>query len=117
MKIDLKPYICPQCGGKVNRATLICEMCGTAFKEEPGLMRIVVDRPGVHVLQANHIIGNEMLGALGLKEASEMCIRRLAAEFAESIAPFMNVETEWEPRTNQTMIRARLRVIDPDYRF
>ena len=117
MKNDLKPYICPQCGGKVNRATLICEMCGTAFKEDSGLVQVVVDRPGVHVLGAQGIIDDWELRPVGLKKASEICIRRLAQEFADSIAPFMEVETERAPWCDQTMIRATLRVVDPKYGF
>ena len=114
---DLKPYICTQCGGKVNRATLTCEMCGTTFKETPEPMKIVVDRPGVHVLSARQIVDGELLQTLGLKATSEMCIHHLAEQFADVIAPFMSVETERHPFENQTMMTARIRVVEPSYRF
>lgn len=28
---DIKPMICPNCGGHINRKTYICEYCDTQF--------------------------------------------------------------------------------------
>ena len=51
------------------------------------------------------------------KEMSEYAIRRLAQEFADGIAQFMEVQTMNEPRTHEVRFRARLRVLDSEYRF
>ena len=111
MKKDFIPYICPQCGGKVNRVTLICEMCGTAFKEEYS-SRIVIEQPGIHVLTAITPVDDYALRALGLERASEECIKKLAHSFAEGIAPFMKIETRREWWDNNIKMQGFLKVAD-----
>lgn len=118
-KSFLKPYICPQCGGKVNRATLVCEMCGTQFKEdhsEDMVTRLVVARPGVVTLGKSINVNAEDI-AYSPAEFSQYIIKQLAKEFAECIAPYMNVETENHPYNHTCTIRARIRLLEPDYRF
>lgn len=112
----MKPYICTQCGGQVNRAKMICEYCGTMFREERNEIRVVAYNQRVHTLGANVIIPKED-AIRSPKEMSEYAIRRLAQEFADGIAQFMEVSTMDEPRTNSVMFRARLRVLDSEYRF
>ena len=112
----MKPYICPQCGGQVNRAKMICEYCGTQFREEHNEIRVVAYNPRVHTLGANVIIPKEY-AIRSPKEMSEYAIRRLAQEFADGIAQFMEVQTMDEPITNEVQFRARLRVLDSGYRF
>ena len=113
----LKPYICTQCGGRVNRATLTCEMCGTTFKEDIPEQRIVVERPGVHFLRSQMAIDKEMYIALGATQASEYVIRRMANQMAEIIIPFMDVMTMEDPICHQTLIRSTVRVLEPKFRF
>ena len=117
-KSFLKPYICTQCGGNVNRATLVCEMCGTRFKDvsESGIARIVVSRPGVVTLGQSISVDLEDMQR-NPKEISEYAMRRLAGVFAECIAPYMDVEMENRPEYHSTTIRAKVRLLKPDYRF
>lgn len=112
----MKPYICPQCGGQVNRAKMVCEYCGTQFQEENRGIKIVAYHPGVHTLGANVTVPKEY-ATLSPKEASEMAIRRLVNEFADGIAQFMEVKATNEPITDSVEFRARLRVLDSGYRF
>lgn len=112
----MKPYICPQCGGQVNRAKMICEYCGTQFREEHNEIRVVTYNPQVHTLGANVIFPKEIV-VQSPREASEYAIRSLAQEFADGIGQFMEVQTIDEPITGEVMFRARLRVLDSGYRF
>lgn len=112
----LKPMVCPQCGGTVNRATMICEYCGTQFREERNEIRVVAYNPRVHTLGANIIIPKELL-IQSPKEASEFAIRRLSEEFASGIAQFMEVQTMDEPIMQEVHFQAKLRVLDSGYRF
>lgn len=112
----MKPYICPQCGGQVNRAKMICEYCGTQFREEHNEIRVVAYNPRVHTLGANVTIPKEY-AIRSPKEMSEYAIHRLAQEFADGIAQFMEVQTMDEPKTNEILFQARLRVLDSGYRF
>lgn len=112
----MKPYICPQCGGQVNRAKMVCEYCGTQFREERNEIRVVAYNPRVHTLGAEVKIPKEYIDQ-SPKEIAEYTIRRLAQEFADGIAQFMEVQTIDEPKTCETFFRARLRVLDSGYRF
>lgn len=112
----MKPYICPQCGGQVNRAKMICEYCGTQFREEHNEIRVVAYHPGVHTLGASVTLDKEMV-ALSPKEAAEYAIRHMAQKFADGIAQFMDVRTMDMPITNEVVFASRLRVIDSGYRF
>lgn len=112
----MKPYICPQCGGQVNRAKMICEYCGTQFREERNEIKVVAYNPLVHTLGANVILDREM-AKLSPKEAAEMAIKHMANQFAEGIAQFMEVRTIEEPITDTVRFSARLRVLESGYKF
>jgi len=118
-KSFLKPYICPQCGGKVNRTSLVCEMCGTQFKEERSedrVSRLVVTRPGVVTLGQTLRVDKFYL-THDPKKFSEYAIKMLAREFTECIAPYLDIKVEDNPRDSSYIMRARLRVVEPEYRF
>ena len=112
----MKPYICPQCGGTINRVKMVCEYCGTQFREEHNEIRVVAYNPRVHTLGANVTIPKEY-AIRSPKEMSEYAIRRLAQEFADGIAQFMEIKATNEPITNSVEFRARLRVLDSGFRF
>ena len=92
----MKPYICPQCGGQINRATMICEYCGTRFQEDNNVVRIMAYHPGVRTLQAGVVLPEDEV-MMSPKEMSEFAIRNMAEQFAEGIAQFMEVQTDYDP--------------------
>lgn len=95
---------------------MICEYCGTQFREEHSEIRVVAYNPRVHTLVSNAIIPKEY-AICSPKEMSEYAIHRLAQEFADGIAQFMEVQTMDEPITHGILFQARLRVLDSGYRF
>ena len=115
----LKPYVCTQCGGRVNRSTLTCEMCGTHFKDvsTPEFVRIVVDKPGVHVLKSTMAMDKYMANELGAIELSRIVIERMSQSLAEAIAPYIDLEWEDSPRDCSIHVMGRIRVLDPKERF
>ena len=118
-KSFLKPYICTQCGGKVNRATLVCEMCGTQFKEdrsEEMVTRLAVTRPGVVTLGRTLRVDKFYL-THDPKALSEYAIKMMAREFAECIVPYLDVRVEDNPSDFSYIMRGRLRVVEPEYLF
>lgn len=118
---ELKPYICTQCGGKVNRATLVCECCGTQFRidthDDIPRIQVVYSRPGVHMLCVNYEMTREMIDAMGYKEASKYVLEATADELAKSIAPYMEVYSERNPWRDTVTVNSRIRVLDPVYKF
>lgn len=57
---------------------------------------------------------------MGAKEAGEFALKRLAEQFAVSLIPYMDVVTYKDEEDYQrlsTTMRARIRVVDPTYKF
>lgn len=114
----LKPLVCPQCGGHINRSSKKCEYCGTEYDlGYDNVLHFEAIHPGTHILQSQAVMTEEMIRIMGSKKASEYILRRMAQEMAEHIIPMMDVRTEFEPMLNQTRVKARLRVIEPTFRF
>lgn len=118
---ELQPLICPQCGAAINRKTYVCEYCGTKFKKDEEMINpfaIEILQPGTRVIQSQCVMTEEVVRMMGSKEASEFVIKQMAKEMANQIAPFMDVEISRSDRNPfDTKVRARLRVLEPTYRF
>ena len=115
---------CPNCGAAINVARRICEYCGTTFKLDVLLasklepVKIVVQRPGVKVLGA--IMQLNKFEISMLKEAGDLdryTRERLAHIMAEKLMENMSIEYHNNDRLNSVECMARLRVIDPEFKF
>lgn len=118
---ELKPLVCTQCGGTINRATYTCEYCGTKFKEDsPNIVHMVSIRQDVKVIQSQRILDDEMIHVMGSKDASEYVLKQMAAEMAEILIPMMDVKVcrdELDFIRNTHTVKARLRVVEPTYTY
>ena len=115
---------CPNCGAPINTARRICEYCGTTFKLDDLLasplepVKIVVQRPGVKVLGA--IMQMNKFEISMLKEAGDLdryTRERLAHIMAEKLMENMSIEYHNNDHLNSVECMARLRVLDPDFKF
>ena len=117
---ELKALICKRCGGTLDPVTLKCSYCGTYHKWESGGLRntlIYVGNPGVEVLGVTQAFDRWQLADMP-KEAIERITRRgLCGKLAEALYPYMEFEMSDDYRTDSAIIRGRLRVVKPDYRF
>ena len=119
---ELKALICKRCGGALDRVTLKCPYCGTYHKWNPdyGMLkatRIVVDRPGIEVLQKKIAISNDALLAMPQGEAVDYAQRSICESISESLNPYIEFYSERDIVTLDTIVMGRLRVVKPDYRF
>ena len=119
---ELKPLICKRCGGALNRETLKCPYCGTYHKWNPdyGLLketRIIVDRPGVEVLGVQQAFDRWELADMPRDAIERITRKGLCGKLAEALYPYMEFEMSDDYRTDRAIIRGRLRVVKPDYRF
>ena len=106
-------YICPCCGGRVNRTSLTCEYCGTEFKEENHtLIKVETFQNPVVTLAAGMRISHHDLYR-SPKELSEYAIKRLANQFAECIAPYMDVEYRFDPWDASYVLEAKIKIVNP----
>lgn len=115
----MKALTCTQCGGTINPASMKCEYCGTSYRMDEGLPRIIVHRPGVQVLQGEARVSRDFIKYAGIddKEIGHMVRSDIARGMAEELTNFMDVQTRYDPMTDSTVVRGRVRVIPSDYTF
>lgn len=109
-------YICECCGGKINRATMICEYCGTQYKEDlvnDTVIRIETFHNPVETLRASVIVPDEQMRLMGVDKASEWVVRQLANKFSEHISKYMILEDRFEPYERQYRVTATVKMVIP----
>lgn len=115
--MDLRPYICKQCGGTINLATLKCEYCGTPYKDE-SLKRITISTrvPGEASLRAEVRIDRYSMER-DPEGARDYALRELRNQLADGLLAYMKIttSTDYSARyLEQTdIIRGEVRVVDP----
>ena len=119
---ELKPLICPNCGGKVNAARMKCEYCGTEFRrDDDGVLKIRYESVPyqTQVLGISVNVPKDMVMHMG----DEAMLRgyvmdEMTYRLAKALAPMMEIAVQHEnPMTDYITVRGRVRVIRPDYRF
>ena len=114
---ELKALTCKKCGAALNPKTLRCEYCGTYHErdlEHPYLIR--VERPGVQVLGAEVAIDHYHM-MQNPEMASEAAIRGIVDKLSKCLVPYIELENEYDIRTMRDIVRGRLRVVEPEFRF
>jgi hypothetical protein len=116
---ELKPLICKRCGGALDPVTLKCSYCGTyhKFDETFEATRIIVDRPGVEVLNVAQAFDRWQLAEMPKEAIAEITHRGLCGKLAEALYPYMEFEMSDDYFTDSAIIRGRLRAVKPSYRF
>jgi len=119
--MTLKPLNCPNCGGMVNESRRVCEYCGTKFKSDEldvGVFRIEHFTSPTRILSMESRIPREMHDL-----APDMVIPYAKREIAERLTEkllqgeLIDFHSEMDWKECQQLISARLRVVDPRYRF
>lgn len=117
--MDLRPYICKQCGGTINPATLKCEYCGTPY-EDQSLKRITITThvPGEAKLRAEVRI-NRYSMERDPERTRDYALRELRNQLADGLLAYMKIttSTDFSARyLEQTeIIRGEVRVVDPTF--
>ena len=110
----LTALICKGCGGQIDRDTLTCASCGTQYKyDDDGRLVTVIqyDRRVVY-LHGSFAIPSYFV-AHNPEEAMEISLHELAKTMAEKIMPLMELQTRYEPMTQQYITEARVGIADP----
>ena len=119
--MTLKPLNCPNCGGGVNRERMICEYCGTKFDNgnaDLGVLRVEHFSSPTRVLAIESHIPNE-LHAIAPDQVIPYAKREIAEKLVDNLLKGEMIEfrSEMDWKHCQQIISARLRVLDPHYRF
>lgn len=116
--VEIKPLICEQCGGTIDRKTMQCPYCNTQYERKNNGVTInyVVDRPGVHTLRAEVRVDDRMMRH-NPEGATHYALDRLRQEIADGLLAYMKISTskDFSFYNECEIIRGEVRVIDPAF--
>lgn len=108
--MDLKALVCTQCGGLIDRNTLVCLHCGTAYTIERQNTLVIKElNPNEVILGASAVIDPEHLSHFG-NIVIEDSIEQLTYNLASQLVPFMEVQTEVDLDRRLLELYGRIRV-------
>ena len=113
---------CECCGAplKINPYfnNYICDYCGSKYKaDNEGVIRIETYQNPVRTLISKTYVSDDAVKGIGEEKAAEYSIKNLSRNLAESLAPMLTIEKEYDPQYMRHIITAKIRVVEPDYRF
>ena len=92
---------------------MICEYCGTRYKEEYGnVLRVETFQNPVRTL-ASRVVVDDFAMRTSPQEYSEFAIKQLARQFAECIAPYMDIQHSFDSSTRISRLDARIKIVEP----
>lgn len=119
--MNIEPLICKNCAGTINRKSMICEYCGTHYKmehEELMPLRIEHFSSPVRVFKTQHAVSDELMhSGISPDAIADHVMCNMRDQLAKAIAECMEMETHFEPKTMQQIFTAKIRIVEPDFRF
>ena len=113
----MKPLICKQCGGSIDPTTMRCPYCGTRYEQTGEVIRIDYAHPHAEVLRARIEASSEYLSCLQQDELGKLIRNTMTRKLAESLEPFVEYTVQYDPAHMMQIVRGRVRVLPPGYRF
>lgn len=117
---ELKPLICPNCGGRIDAAMMRCEYCGTQFKHDEGtVLRIEAVRPGVRTLRANIRIPEYYSSFYRIDDdiLRNIVGDEMSHQLAKALVPMLDLKVGHDLKMMELVVDGRVRVLEPGYRF
>lgn len=118
--MKLKPLTCTNCAGTINRATMTCEYCGTKFESlyrDHELFMVVEHQSSpVRILKAQASIPDELLRD-NCMDVTNYAMSNIREQLAKALEDCMEITMEYNPYEMRQVITARVRVLEPKYRF
>lgn len=120
--MKLTPLTCTNCAGTINRATMTCEYCGTKYQDDSnGLRPLIIEHQTspVRILKTQATIPTELMrdDCLAKDSVSHMAMSGIRNQLAKALEDCMEMEMHYDIRQMRYIITARVRVLEPDYRF
>ena len=118
----MKNLKCECCGAplKINPyfGDYFCDYCGSKYKvDNDRVIRIETYQNSVRTLIVKTYVSDDVAKGIGEEKAAEYSIKNLTNNLAESLAPMLTIEKEYDPQCMRHIITAKVRVVEPDYRF
>lgn len=113
---ELKPLVCKNCGGQIERSTMKCPYCGTQYESPNGMLKIVVDRPGFHTIRCETRVDMENMRH-NPEAAKEYVLRDMREQIADGLLAYMKFMTSesYDFMHRCQIIRGEVRVVDPTF--
>lgn len=112
--MDIKLLKCKCCGGHIDKATLVCNMCGATYILDDDMKPIrVVYNNDVVTLSSTTTVPREVFYVCDGKDVSEITLEEMAKDLARKILPLIEYQTEFDIRHNEYITMGRLRVVNP----
>lgn len=114
--MELKPLVCQQCGGTIDRKTMKCPYCDTQYEQKnDGIsMRYVVETPGIHTIRAMVAVDDRM-AIQSPQAATKFTMDKMRDKIAEGLLDYLKITTERDPLHMCQIIRGEIRVVDPTF--
>lgn len=114
----MKPYICTQCGGRINPAKMRCEYCGTQYEQQyDRIVRVETYQIQPVTLQATASYPKELIDVVGAADISREMCGRMARDIAEELTKYIDYQVQEDPCADRLIARGRVRVLPPGYKF
>lgn len=120
--MTIKPLTCTNCAGKINRATMTCEYCGTQFESLNANNEVVMvvehQSSPVRILRAQTTIPIELMRGMSKDfYVADMAMDDIRKQLAKALEDCMTIEMTYDIKTMKQIITAKVRVLEPDFRF
>lgn len=120
--MKLTPMTCTNCAGSINRATMTCEYCGTKYQDDSfGLRPLIVEHQSspVRILKTQTSISHELMrdDCLAKDSVVDMAMSDIRNQLAKALEDCMEIEMEYDIRQMRHIITAKVRVLEPNFRF
>ena len=114
--LEMKAMKCQSCGANINRITMQCDYCGTQYESPNDRIKIVVDRPGVHIIHCQTKVDMEMMRHYP-EGAREYVLQDMREQIADGLLAYMKMTTSeiFDPMNCCQIIRGEVRVLDPHF--
>ena len=107
----MKKFICDCCGGQINPATMKCEYCGTAYRDDR-LIRIETYRSPVKPIRVAFSIDREAF-KMSPESMTGYVAHQMAAKITEEILPYCQFQSEYDPYRQRFNIYSQCKVVEP----
>ena len=118
----MEQLACKSCGAPLEKDGH-CSYCGSRYEiknDEIEPFIIQVERPGVHKIVVTTRIPCDYSTLASNEELGEMAEKEIAYKIAEQLGSCIKYTTNYDtgdPFRDCIMVRGKVRVVDPDFRF
>jgi hypothetical protein len=109
-----KAMTCQCCGAPLSRthSGWKCSYCGTTYADDRGALKIISVPARVERFACEAVVDNWLIER-DPEYASRHILEQLSIQLAEGIAPYMKCETDTDPMTMQSRVRASIGIVLP----